>query len=116
MKRIYIAGPYSDDNVIDILHNIRAGIELSTEVFKAGFAPFCPWLDFMYVLMDRRRKLTIDDFYEYSTAWLKVSDAVLVLDGYENSKGTLNEIEIAKSAGIPVFYNIYKLINHETQF
>ena len=111
MKRIYIAGPYSADNVMDVLHNIRRGTELSYKVFTLGFAPFCPWLDFHYVLMDHDNKLTINDFYQYSIAWLKVSDAVILAPGWGKSKGTLEEIRIAKDMGIPVFKNVAELIN-----
>ena len=106
MKRIYVAGPYSADNVMDVLRNIRNGIDMSYEVFVRGYAPFCPWLDYQYVLMDLDGELTLDDFYQYSIAWLEVSDGMFVLPGYEKSKGTLLEIEHAKLLNIPIFYNI----------
>ena len=111
MKRIYIAGPYSADNVMDVLHNIRAGIQASYDVFKAGYAPFCPWLDYHYVLFDKASRLTINDFYDYSIAWLRVSDALLVIGDYKTSKGTLAEIDEAGEIGIPVFYNLSKLLS-----
>jgi len=110
MVKIYVAGPYSDNNVVSVLHNIRKGIEMSYEVFSNGMAPFCPWLDYQYVLMDKESKLTLQDFYDYSIAWLEVSDAMLVLPNYESSKGTLKEIEFAKEKNIPVFYNIKELL------
>jgi len=106
MKRIYVAGPYSADNVMDVLRNIRNGIEASQAVFMEGYAPFCPWLDYHYVLMDFEDALTLEDFYNYSIAWLAVSDGILVLEGWETSKGTLAEIEYAKLYHIPIFYNI----------
>ena len=111
MKRIYIAGSYSADNVMDVLHNIRKGIEAACTVFKAGYAPFCPWLDFHYVLMDKASELTVQDFYDYSLAWLDASDAILVLPDYEDSKGTLAEIERANIRGIPVVYSLKELLN-----
>ena len=106
MKRIYVAGPYSADNVIDVLRNIRNGIEASQQVFMQGYAPFCPWLDYHFVLMDFGDALTLDDFYQYSMAWLDVSDGLLVLPGYETSKGTLAEIKRAERLNIPVYYDI----------
>jgi len=109
MKRIYVAGPYSADNVMDVLRNIRNGIDMSYEVFVRGYAPFCPWLDYQYVLMDLDGELTLDDFYNYSIAWLAVSDGILVLEGWETSKGTLAEIEYAKLHHIPIFYDIYDI-------
>ena len=109
MKRIYIAGPYSDDNVMDVLRNIREGIRISTEVFKRGYAPFCPWLDFHYVLMDFDNKLTVEDFYEYSLAWLEKADAMLVIGNWTQSKGTQKEIEFAIINRIPIYYSIDEL-------
>ena len=79
MKRIYVAGPYSADNVMDVIRNIRNGVHAATILFRAGYSPFCPWLDYHFVLMDFGDKLTIDDFYRYSIDWLSVSDALFVL-------------------------------------
>ena len=114
MKRIYVAGPYSANNVMDVLRNIRYGIETSTKVLLAGFAPFCPWLDYHFVLSDHSEKLIVKDFYDYSLAWLEVSDAMLVLWGWEKSKGTLTEMERAKELNIPIYYTFGDLIKNES--
>jgi len=37
--RIYIAGKYSDSNIIGCLNNIHDGIKASVEVLKQGHAP-----------------------------------------------------------------------------
>ena len=111
LKRIYIAGAYSADNVLNVLNNIRKGIRASTELLLAGFAPFCPFLDYQFQLMLRENEtLTVEDYYQYSIAWLEVSDAVLVLPDYKNSKGTLAEIKKAKELNIPVYYNFKDLL------
>lgn len=103
MKRIYIAGSYSADNVIEILDNIRKGIRAATIVLLKKDAPFCPWLDYNYNLALRENeKLTIEDFYRYSLAWLERSDMVVVLPNSEKSKGTQAEIKRAKELNIPV--------------
>ena len=106
--RIYVAGPYSSGNIIKILENIRNGQRESVRLLLAGHEPFCPWLDyqFNFVLRDNE-KLHVEDYYRYSIAWLEVSEAVIVLDGYENSKGTLAEmkranITLIQSGGIDV--------------
>jgi hypothetical protein len=105
MKRIYVAGAYSSDNVLGVLDNIRIGIRKATEVLLEGNAPFCPWLDYQFQLMLRDNEtLTVQDFYDYSMAWLEVSDEVLVLPNSEHSKGTQAEIKRAEELGIPVIY------------
>jgi len=110
MKRVYVAGPYSADNIIDVFENMRKGMRTGVEVFLAGYAPWVPWHDFHHQLMFRDgESLTIDDYYEMSMAWLVVSDAVLVLPGWLNSKGTCAEINKAIELGIPVFHSLNNL-------
>lgn len=110
MKRVYVAGAYSSDNVIGVLDNIREGMRWSTKVFLMGHAPFAPWLDFHFQLMLREgEKLKVEDYYEYSIAWLRASDVVFVTPGWETSRGTRAEILEAERLGIPVVYEIEKI-------
>ena len=106
MKRIYVAGPYSANNVLDVLKNIGRGEKVCAELFRLGFAPFCPWHDKSYVIDLPYDQFTIQQFYKYSIAWLEVSDAVLILPNSENSEGTQAEIRRAMELNIPVFYSI----------
>lgn len=107
MKRVYVAGPYSADNVITVLDNMREGMRISTEVLLAGYAPFCPWLDYHFTLMLRPGEtITVPDYYAYSMAWLEVSDAILMIGDWQNSKGAKAELERAIALDIPVFYDI----------
>jgi len=110
MKRIYIAGAYSADNVIDVLQNIGKGESYAAEIFALGMAPFCPWHDKDFAIKLWHRELTVEQFYQYSMAWLEVSDALFLVPGWENSKGTLAEIKRAREAlYLPVFDNLVHL-------
>jgi len=103
MTRIYVAGPYSG-GTLQTLNNMRVGMRKATELMLKGFAPFCPWLDYHFTLMLRENEsLTVEQYYAYSIAFMETCDAVLLVPGWENSKGTLKEIEIAEKVGIPVF-------------
>jgi hypothetical protein len=107
MPRVYVAGAYSADNVIDVLGNMRRGLRLSCQVLQAGMAPFSPWLDFQFGLLE---SITLQQYYQYSLAWLEASDAVLVVpQGAEQSKGTQHEIQRAQELGIPVFWSLTEL-------
>lgn len=106
MIRVYVAGPYSG-NTIQTLGNIRRGIGMSVKLLLRGYFPYCPWLDWLYGLFS---EVPIELYQANSIAWLKVAQAVLVLEGWENSTGTKAEIEIAKREGIPVFYSIEALV------
>jgi hypothetical protein len=108
--KVYVAGPYSSDNVLGVLSNIRKGNRWAYQLLHQGFAPFSPWLDYHFVLEDHTNDLTVQDFYEYSMEWLRVSQAVFVQGNWQQSKGTLAEIAEAERLNIPVFYDITKLI------
>lgn len=109
--KVYVAGPYSGDNVLSILQNIGRGEKACAELFRLGFAPFCPWHDKSYVIDNPDIEFKIEDFYEYSIAWLRVSDIMLVLPGHSDSNGTIKEIEIAKELEIAICRSIDEVVN-----
>lgn len=108
MKRIYVAGPYSGPDVITILGNIKRGIETSTQILNKGFAVYCPWLDWQLGITEY---IKLEQYRRNSIAWLEVSDAVVLVEGWESSKGTMKEIELAEQLGIPVFEDISLFLN-----
>lgn len=110
--RVYVAGPYSADNVLDVLKNIGHGQKVCGELFQLGFAPFCPWHDKSYVIDFYTEDFTVKQFYDYSIAWLRVSDCMLLIGDWENSKGTLTEKKIAEGMDIPIFGSIKNLVEY----
>jgi len=114
MKKVYVAGSYSANNVLAVLRNIGIGEDVCAELFLRGYAPFCPWHDKDFIIKRPYSKFTVDMFYNYSLEWLKVSDVVLVLGGWENSEGTKKEIEVAEEIGIPIYYNVHDLYAKES--
>ncbi len=110
MKRVYVAGAYSADNVLDVLKNIGRGEWYASKIFRMGFAPFCPWHDKDYVIKNWNSNFTVEQFYKYSLAWLEVCDIMFIVPGYEKSKGTLAEIKKAQELGISLVYNFNELI------
>lgn len=104
MSRVYIAGPYSckslDGNVIEILSNMRRGLAISIQVMQAGHAAFIPWLDFQLGLI---ADISMDMFKRNSMEWVKVSDAMLLVEGWEDSAGCRAEVAEASLQGVPVF-------------
>lgn len=118
--KVYVAGKYSANNVIEVLQNIGHAEEVAAELFSQGFAPFCPHHDKDFCIKKPHDYFTVPQFYDYSLAWLEVSDAMLVISGAMTSAGTKAEIEFANMHNIPIFYNIsdlrdyrYELIKKE---
>ena len=115
MIKVYVAGAYSANNVIDVLQNIGRGEEYAARLFAIGFAPFCPWHDKSYAMILHGFKFTVKDFQDFSIAWLKVSDCVFLVPGWEESEGTTKEIELAEQLNIPVFKSTKKLLHFKRQ-
>ena len=107
-KRIYVAGPYACDGRCDgisvSLEHMRKGLEVCVDLLLRGYAPFCPWLDYLFQFVPGGSKLTLKDYYEYSIAWVPVSDCVYVHAFRDSSVGTIAEIELAEKEGIPIFH------------
>jgi len=107
MKKIYVAGKYSGDNVLDVLINIGRGEKACSKLFNLGYAVFSPWADRQHIYQNPDFKYNVDKFKKASMAWLEVSDAVYVVS---MSGGVMTEIKRAKKLGIPVFYNLSDLL------
>lgn len=103
--RVFLAGPYSSDNVMGVLSNIREGQNRAAYLLHLGFDVYCPWLDHELCLSGPGCDLTEQMLKKNSMSWLEVSDAVFCVEGWEKSKGTLAEIARAEELGIPVIYN-----------
>lgn len=110
MVKVYVAGAYSAKDVVNVLRNIGRGEQYCADLFVDGFAPYCPWHDKDFVLRHPEADFTVEQFYQFSIEWLKVCDVMFLVPGWENSKGTLAEIEIAKANNIPIYDNYEQLI------
>lgn len=108
MIKVYVAGAYTAPTVVQVLANMRRGIDAAVQIAKLGMAPYCPWLDFQYGLVSA---MPVEVYKEISMEWLRASDAVFVVPGWENSEGTNAEINEACDRDIPVFFSLRSLVN-----
>lgn len=105
MKVVYVAGPYRADSEYGVVQNIRRAEQLAIEVWKAGAAAICPHKNsalFGGLMPD-------ETWLEGGMEFLRRSDAMIVVDSWEDSEGTKEEIELAKELGIPIFWEIDEL-------
>jgi len=110
MKKVYVAGNYSADNVLDVLKNIGRGQKTCADLFAKGFYPFCPWHDRSYVMDNPDNDFEVSQFHKHSMAWLEVSDAVYVISGIGHGGGVDEELKRAHTLGIPIFTDIVDLM------
>lgn len=113
MKVIYIAGPFRGKSAWDIECNIRRAETLALEVWRFGCAALCPHTNTRFFQGAAEDAIWLDGGIEL----LRRCDAVLLVEGWENSSGTCEEIIAAVDAGIPVFASMNRLaiwIYHET--
>ena len=106
MRRVYIAGKLND-MAVDYLKNVSTMIHAALKVKKLGHSVFVPCLDFLLGIVDGGYEY--EDYSDNNLVWLEVSDCVLVLPGYETSKGTLAEIKRAEELKIPIYYKLEDL-------
>lgn len=105
--RVYVAGAISGTTVLQCLHNIGRGIRRAKILLDAGFAPFCPHLDYHWAFDGN---VSVEQLYAYSMAWLEVAEALFVVEeGAMDSRGVKAEIARAQDIGVPVFYNLEDL-------
>ena len=109
MTLVYIAGPYSSDYAFIVRSNIQKAEELGMDVAKLQLDayPVIPHCNTAHWEGIRDGQYFIDGTLELS----RKCDAILVVPGYEGSKGTLGEIKDAEERGVPVFYSIDELMN-----
>ena len=106
MIKVYIAGAYTANTDEQITKNIEQADNMFHYLLSRGYAPFSSHLKsgFRHTRGDDFDK-TYDLWMDYSLTFLEVCDVMLILEGYEKSKGVAMEIEYAKQLDIPVFYN-----------
>lgn len=105
MKLVYVAGKFRGPTAWDIEQNIRRAELVGMEVARLGAAPLIPHANTRFF----HGTLT-DEFWLAATmAMLDRCDAVMLAPEWQDSKGTLAEVERAKQRGLPVFEGLYDL-------
>jgi len=100
MYKVYIAGKLNDD-AVGYIKNMHQMIYWANEVRKYGFAVYIPGIDFLAGL--QCGDWEYEDYFDNSQPFLEICDAIFLVPGWETSKGTCRELELAKSKNIPIF-------------
>jgi len=97
----YIAGALNDEACFYI-QNLHKMIIWGEKIRQLGFAVFIPGLDFLQGLV--HGNFIYSDYFDNDQPFLKKCDIVFVVPGWENSKGTAEELRTARECSIPIYY------------
>ena len=87
MRCIYIAGPFRASSTWQREQNIRRAEAVALEVWKLGAVPICPHTSCRFFEGEAPIRVWLAGDLEL----LRRSDAVLTVEGWEQSEGTLAE-------------------------
>ena len=110
---VYIAGALRAD-VPQYIINVHNMIRWGEIVRREGFIVVIPALDLLQGLI--MGDMHFKDYFDNSFGIIERCDAIFVVPGYKNSKGTKKEILHAKVLKIPVFFKVDALIKHYERF
>jgi len=115
LKRIFISGPITPRGrrgdcdghpAVEYIFNIKDMILAANQLARKGWAPFCPGLDFLNFLLSAPEDQLLKRIWSIDLAWLEVSDAVLMMPGWEESSGACKEYATAIGLHLPVYHSI----------
>lgn len=99
-KVVYVAGPYTNPAMDGVWTNVQNARHIAKKVWEAGGAAICPHLNTLF--MDSPQ-LTHDVFMDGDLSILYACDALVLLGGWESSKGAIEERAFAERNKIPIF-------------
>ena len=99
IRQAYICGSYTAGSPQGVLHNVRLAAIAAGRLASHGTLPICPHVqDTHFGSWDeamRKCRMAI-------CAMDATQDALVVLPGWERSRGSREEVELAKAIGLPV--------------
>lgn len=97
---IYVAGKYRDKTEIGVYNNIQLARLSAIRLWKLGWVVICPHLNTSFM-----GGIVSDEFFiESDLELLSRSDAIFMLDNWEDSPGANKEHALAQELGIRIFY------------
>ena len=105
--KVYIGGKLNSD-AVGYLNNVHLMMETAEEARLEGFSVFVPAIDLLMGIKFGYDKY--EEYFDNSQPWLKVSDGLLLVENFKDSKGTAKEVKTALDYGIPVFIYLDDMI------
>lgn len=106
MKIIYVAGRLTAKNNFEITRNVRAAEDVGLLVVQLGAMPLIPHANTGLTFFGVGEEAF---WYEGTLELLRRCDAMILVPGWEGSRGVASEIEEAKNLMIPIFERVDEL-------
>lgn len=101
---VYIAGPYRNEDPRTVDQNIQKARDAAAKLWALGYTVVCPHLN---TATFERDYPEINDS-RYLDGYIEIlarCDAIYMLPGWEQSAGSLKELDFALGNGIPAYYD-----------
>ena len=103
MTILYLSGKYSADTFDGITKNIMEARKIAVNLWEQGFTVQCPQMNTAHFEVDTK-KVSYDDWLKGDLEMEMRCDAVIMLPGWKDSKGSKLEHELAEKYQIPIYY------------
>jgi hypothetical protein len=103
MKLVYVAGPYSGPDYLSIDTHIAAARESCANLATSRIGFISPHMNSAHFEVITP-EVPYDFWIEMTLEIMRRCDAVYVLPGWAESKGTIGELDEASRLGLPIFH------------
>ena len=96
---VYISGPISNGDALVLYANVNRFFAVEILLLRSGYAVLNPANDYISCVM--AGDMTWEELMDKDETFISVADAVYQLDGWENSRGALEEFAAANKYAVP---------------
>ena len=100
MKQVYIAGPIADKDPRVVDDNINRAVEFAGQFLDLGWSVIVPHSMYSPLRGSKSRRVFLESDFEM----VRRADAIFLCPGWENSAGTLEEIEVAEQSNTEILH------------
>lgn len=105
IRVVYVAGKFTSENAWLIHRNVHRAEALAMAVAEAGAMPLTPHLN----TKNFHGTMSEEFWYAGTLELLRRCDAMILVPGWEDSKGVKAEVEEARKRGMPIFERVEEL-------
>ena len=108
-KLIYVSGPYTAPTEEEINENIQRAEDIAVMLMRNGFDVITPHKN---TAGYQQYEFTHERYLEQDINILSRCDAIIMMNGWRDSKGACIEMEYAREENIPIiFEDIFKYVS-----